>query len=503
MRIIYFDIDTLRPDHLGCYGYGRNTSPNIDRIAKEGVKFENCYVSDSPCLPSRSAMFTGKFGIHTGVVNHGGTAADPYIIGPKRAFNKVWGWGDNNNREHLTFVEALKEKANFYTVSVSPFAERHAAWWFYAGFRQMFNSGKRGQTESAKEICADAMPWLEQNAKKDNWFLHINVWDPHGPYRTTKDERVDLGEIPQQTKWLTKELLKKHRESFGPHSARETMGVGDKEQDKWYKESYPEIPLSIDSLDDFYKWIELYDQGIRYADTYLGKILKILEENKVLEDTAIIITSDHGENIGELNMYDHAAADYITNRVPFILKWPGLRSNKTDISLHYQFDVAATILELAGIKIPNRWDGKSFSKSLLKNKSEGREFLVVSNCAWTCQRSVISKDWIMIKTYHEALRDLPEIMLFNIKEDPHEINNLASKNPQLVNKYLKLLEQWHKDMVDSSDTKIDPMDTVLKEGGPFCTRYDAQKYANRLNKTGRKKHAQKILAWLKEGKYWE
>ena len=75
MRILYVDIDTLRADHLGCYGYPRDTTPNLDRIAADGVRFDRCYASDTPCLPSRTALFSGRFGIHTGVVSHGGTAA--------------------------------------------------------------------------------------------------------------------------------------------------------------------------------------------------------------------------------------------------------------------------------------------------------------------------------------------------------------------------------------------------------------------------------------------
>ncbi|MEX2382036.1 MAG: sulfatase-like hydrolase/transferase, partial [Opitutales bacterium] len=77
MRILYFDLDALRPDHLGCYGYSRNTSPNIDRIAAEGLRMTGVHCSDAPCLPSRTALYTGRFGIHTGVVSHGCTAADP------------------------------------------------------------------------------------------------------------------------------------------------------------------------------------------------------------------------------------------------------------------------------------------------------------------------------------------------------------------------------------------------------------------------------------------
>ena len=86
MRLLYIDIDTLRADHLGCYGYPRDTSPNIDRIAQRGVRFDNYYCTDAPCQPSRTALFTGRFGIHTGLVGHGGTAADLRLVGAKRGF---------------------------------------------------------------------------------------------------------------------------------------------------------------------------------------------------------------------------------------------------------------------------------------------------------------------------------------------------------------------------------------------------------------------------------
>ncbi|OIN99386.1 sulfatase [Candidatus Desantisbacteria bacterium CG_4_10_14_0_8_um_filter_48_22] len=494
MRILYLDIDTLRPDHLGCYGYGRNTSPNIDGIAKGAVRFDNCYCSDAPCLPSRAAMFSGRLGIHNGVVGHGGTAADPCIIGADRNFGNI--------PKYFGFIEMINS-AGYYTVSVSPFAERHAAWWFYSGFREMFNTGKRGGSEIAKEIYSYAMPWLEKNAKKDKWFLHLNFWDPHGPYRTPKDERADLGGTAPQAKWLTKELLDKHLGSFGPHSASETIGIGSKGELDWWAKNYPETPVLIDTLGKFHKFIDGYDQGIRYADTYIGKILKILEDNGVLEDTAIIVTSDHGENIGELNVYgDHQTADYITNRIPFMVKWPGLKPGE-DSSLHYQVDLAATLVEFLGIKVPARWDGKSFKDSLLDNKPEGRESLVVSNCAWSCQRAVRWQDYVMIKTFHEGLKDFPETMLFNVRDDPHETRNLATQNPETVKKLLGMLESWHKQMMQTSESGIDPMQTVLKEGGPWHTRNDAAAYAQRLTETGREDHARKILKWLKQGRYWK
>ncbi|MEG1887236.1 MAG: sulfatase-like hydrolase/transferase, partial [Oscillospiraceae bacterium] len=87
MNILFIDIDTLRPDHMGCYGYSRNTTPNMDAVAAEGLRFENYYCSDAPCLPSRAALISGKFGIRNGVVGHGGTAADMCLRGADRGFD--------------------------------------------------------------------------------------------------------------------------------------------------------------------------------------------------------------------------------------------------------------------------------------------------------------------------------------------------------------------------------------------------------------------------------
>ena len=84
MRILYIDIDSQRPDHLGCCSYHRQHLAQYppDCIAADGVRFDNYYVSDAPCLPSRTALWSGRFGIHNGVINHGGVAAEPFIEGP-------------------------------------------------------------------------------------------------------------------------------------------------------------------------------------------------------------------------------------------------------------------------------------------------------------------------------------------------------------------------------------------------------------------------------------
>ena len=87
MRVIMFDIDTLRADHMGCYGYGRDTTPVMDSVAEEGVCFDRYYCPNAPCLPSRASLISGQYGIHNGIVGHGGTAADMRLQGESRGFS--------------------------------------------------------------------------------------------------------------------------------------------------------------------------------------------------------------------------------------------------------------------------------------------------------------------------------------------------------------------------------------------------------------------------------
>ena len=74
MRVLYLDLDSMRADHFGCYGYARDTTPHMDAVEEEGIRFDRCYASDSPCVPSRAALFSGLIGLHNGVAAHWGPA---------------------------------------------------------------------------------------------------------------------------------------------------------------------------------------------------------------------------------------------------------------------------------------------------------------------------------------------------------------------------------------------------------------------------------------------
>ena len=107
----------------------------LTKLHKKGVRFANYYCPNAPCLPSRASLVSRRYGIINGVVGHGGTAADMRLEGECRQFR----FNFSNNNLFYEF-----RKAGYYTASISTFAERHSAWWFYAGFNECYNMGKGG-----------------------------------------------------------------------------------------------------------------------------------------------------------------------------------------------------------------------------------------------------------------------------------------------------------------------------------------------------------------------
>ncbi|GIN70574.1 sulfatase [Bacillus sp. J14TS2] len=470
MKVLLLDLDSTNPAHLGCYGYHRHTSPNIDKIAAEGVRFTNYYTSDAPCFPSRTALMTGRFGIHNGVVNHGGAAADVRHDGEERGF-----------RDKLSFENFpnVFRRKGMKTSLISPFAERHSSYTFYAGFNEMYNTGKGGM-ESAEEVTPVVLDWLERNGENEDWFLYVNYWDPHTPYRAPESFGNPFKDEPLPT-WITDEVLEKQKEKIGPHSVHEINMFNNTTDPE-----YPRYPGEIKNMDDMRKMIDGYDCGVKYLDDHIGMIFEQLEKQGVMEEVIIIITADHGENMGELGIYgEHGTADQGTCHIPMIIRWPGLKSGHVDNDFHYHLDLPPTIAELIDVEPAERWDGQSYAAALKKGESTGRDYLVVSQCAHVCQRSVRFGDWLYIRSYHDGYHLFPKEMLYNLKEDPFEQHDIASENPDLCREAVYYLNEWHDDMMSTMDHDVDPLWTVMKEGGPLHAKGNLKHYVKRLEATGR------------------
>lgn len=477
MRILFFDIDTLRKDHMSCYGYYRDTTPNIDKISEEGVRFENYYCSDAPCLPSRASLVRGMFGIRNGAVGHGGTAADPHLYGINRELKNPL---DENNLHNIFRKNGMK------TTSISTFAERHSSWWFNAGFNELYNVGKGGQ-ESGEEILPIALEWLDKNGSDDDWFLHINLWDPHTPYRAPESFGNPFAESPFLS-WIDDDVLKLHLEHVGPHSINEINMYNDNTNPK-----YPRHPGKANNLEEVKVLFDGYDTGILYADYIVGKIMEKVKMLNILDDLAIIVTSDHGENMGELGLYaEHATADVITCNIPMIIRWPGMKKNHVDKGFHYSLDLLPTLCDLLDVEKSTHWDGQSYSKVLEKGLDISRESLVLSQMAHVCQRSARFEDWLYIRTYHDGFHLFDKEMLFNIKDDPYEQRDVKDRYPEICTQGAKIIKDWVDEQLLKDPTHCDPLWTVLREGGPHHTRGYLLNYLERLEKTGRSEGASQL-----------
>lgn len=490
MRILYIDIDSLRPDHLGCYGYHRNTSPAIDEISREGVVFEKCYTPDAPCLPSRTALYSGRFGIQTGVVGHGGTASQPKIQGPETRHFR-----DRFDEDGL--ARQLQD-LGFHTAMVSPFGQRHAAHWFYAGFHEIHNTGLGG-LESAEHVQPVVEKWLTDHAAEDRWFLHVNYWDPHTPYRVPADYGDPFAGDPLPD-WLdSDEVIARHLQKTGPHSAQDFSMYDDRENP-----AYPRTPGRISDRAGMRRVIDGYDTGVRYADDQVARIVSRLKAAGVYDDTMIIVSADHGENFGELGLYgEHGTADDITCRVPLIIKYPGGARGVRNTRFHYNLDLVPTLMDLLGGGKKAIWDGVSFAEAITGGADCGRDEVIVSQCCHVCQRSVRWDKWIYLRTYHDGYHLFPQEMLFDLETDPHEQRNLAGDHPEICREAFWRLGRWHdaqmNKMSEFCTDVTDPLWTVVREGGPFharlARRYEGRgqtggpaqlaRYVERLEQSGR------------------
>jgi arylsulfatase A-like enzyme len=448
MRLIYFDIDCLRPDHLGCYGYNRPTSPTIDRIAAEGMRFEHYYCATSPCLPSRTCLVSGRFGIRNGVVsNHGAGARfaiDTKTYGGPKEANQMF-------PRHL--------KAHGYDpICFSNFADRHYAMWFMCGWSEFHTPNLKGGAETAAEVNEKVLPWLEKNATRENYYLHINYWDTHRIYKMDPSWADRFADHPVSQEWPDEAAIQGHQTVTGPFTAHG--------QFKNDQSSVPLMPGAINNRADFEQMITAYDASIAYVDHHVKQVLDELERQGVLDDAVIVVSGDHGDAFGEHGIYsDHVDVDECIHRIPLIVRWPGRTPKGTSSqAFMYNVDYAPTICDMLDIPIPADWDGTSYRANLEGRDGQDREFLVWDSGLYTVQRAVRTKTHLYIRTYDRwQYANWSGEELYDMVNDPCETTDLAAECPDLVRECRSLMDSWVAEQQAKPNPVPDPLEEVLAE----------------------------------------
>lgn len=481
MRILYIDIDSLRPDHLGCYGYLRPTSPVIDAIAAQGVRFTNYFASDSPCVPSRAALFSARPGIQNGVVAHENTPT-----GSTMRYSNAERYGN------APFFMHHLARAGVYTASFSSFADRHDAGWFHFGFRTFNLVSLKEGNEDADEVNSMVLPWLEQNADKDDWFVHLNYWDPHTLYTEPISYVEEMAQHPAPA-WPDAEMIAAQQTLVGIRTPRTLWAENPHEA--FGKSRVPTMPDQIANRVDFEHLINGYDGAIRYLDDQLAQVFETLERQGMLTETAIVISADHGEAFGELGQYmEHGAASPAVNRVPLIIRWPGVTDDaagRVCDELLLNLDLAPTVADALGLDIPSGWAGRSFLP-LLKGDTlaSPRDHLIFSHGLHTRQRAVFDGRYLFIRTYQPSYYLYPPRMLFDLRTDPHLISDLVSKEEGETVRLEHLLDTWERENIARTG-KSDPMRDVQDEVPAIIGT--PEDYLARLQNEGRGDAVDKLL----------
>jgi len=489
MRILYVDVDTLRADHTGPYGYGRSITPNLDRVAAEGVVFDHVFASDTPCAPSRAAYTSGQFGITTGAIANFGPACDIHMFERTR---------------HAPFFGGHLYRNGIYTAAISCFPERHLAYWFVGNFREwMKPSLSNGDDEDAKDVTALAVDWLRRRGREESWFLQVHYWDPHIPY-VEPDRWFELaGQSGEPPAWPDEDAIAAHAEYYGPHSALD-LYEGD---GTWSVPPPPSpnpstMPDAIRSREDFERMVTGYDGAIAYFDYHLGLLLDTLSDLGVLEDTAVVVASDHGECLGENGCYgDHPMANEPSHRVPLVIRWPGVTDGlpterRHATGLAYHIDICPTLCELLGIAIPPGWEGESLARALRGEEWEGRDWLVLSHGAYTYQRAVRTRDRLYVRTLHPGLWRLDQEQLYAISDDPHMTQDIMTEEPTTAAELASVLEEWRTSHATMSCDLPDPMEAARYEGPRDA--FSLPRYLSRLEDTGRSHLAEDLKRRLAE-----
>lgn len=387
-NVILISIDTLRADHLGCYGYFRNTSPNIDKLAKEGILFEQAISQATWTLPSHASIFTSQY-----VPVHG-----VYF------FNKL-------PDSAVTLAEVL-ENNGYATAAFTGGCDILSIFGLDQGFDVFYDTVKNvKQFGSFNETVPLAIQWLHEN-KGSIFFLFIHGYDVHEPYHVPDENMFDT-----KYKGIIDDMIL-NRNTFS----------------KIYRNSYVNNEGRILKLTskDINHIIAHYDSGIHYADEKIGDLLKELKKLKLLDDTIIIILSDHGEGLGErgrlaqhgINFYDEVV------RVPLIIRHPSIKGPKRIKTQAQLIDVMPTILDFLGIPKNKEAQGNSLVP------------LIDGKAPPDFNEYVFSEGW-MIRTL--KFKMIKEEELYDLKEDHRELNNRAIKNPKILSELMQQFLKWRKD----------------------------------------------------------
>jgi arylsulfatase A-like enzyme len=411
MNFVLITLDTTRADHLGCYGYSKNTTPFLDSLAQKGVLFENAYANATWTLPSHTSLFTGMMPSVHGVgysnffvspsvktiaesLQQKGYTSAAFIGGPflVSAFNINQGFDFYD--EHLDPHSELKRLTLFRLISK------------ITGKQLWHTDGQRRGAEINQEVSS----YLKWVVNRQPFFLFINYFDAHEPYDPPQEIRDEM-KIHTTMKGNIRFYPLNKQNGIACHADK--------------------TPLTES---EFQQLRDLYDGELRYQDQQLQALWKMLEEAGVASKTILIIASDHGETIGEHQFLDHGHNLYQEQvHVPLLFYNSGLFSGGRKITEKVQLiDIYPTLLEFVGLKPDSGIQGHSLIPGLRSNKFPVRPVLSEIDIDSHPRFAAFKRSQRMI--LEDSLKYIDssnrQNHLFDLQTDPAEMIDQQNNHPE-------------------------------------------------------------------------
>lgn len=412
-NVILISLDTLRPDHLGCYGYSRDTSPSIDSFAKESALFQNTFATSPWTLPSHVSMLTSL-----NCINH-----------------QVYHINQTMDPSLLTLADILRTKG-YFTGAITGGGYVSGLYGFSKGFDSYHVRGAILDKHAAEVGCRYALEWIERH-KDRNFFLFLHTYQIHTPY---------LSPSPYNTLFLEE----------GAAFTDIDLGQLRFNHENRYKSVSAALKQNI---------IDLYDAEIRYTDESMIKpLLDKLKKLNLYDNTMIILTSDHGEEFFEHNSWQHLHSLYNeTIKIPLIIKFfNSEHAGKRIKKFARIIDIMPTILDELGIGSWNqKIDGESLLELLSAKKQEKNERIFISELASNVmkkhvpkkvainldkQKLILNSDFKPedLAYFFSPPPELERMEVFDLDADPDELKNIARKDPQLARALSNFLNTFNK-----------------------------------------------------------
>jgi choline-sulfatase len=442
-NILFVMFDQMTAKALPCYGHPVVKAPNISSLAEGGVIFENAYCNSPLCAPSRSSMMSGQLASRIGTYDN--SALFPEDVPTIAHYLRDNGYYTClSGKMHFIGADQQHGFEDRLTTDIYPADygwtpdwenfKRRPTW--YHNMLSVVQSGlcvTSNQIDFDEDVAFNSIQKINELARSDDdrpFFLLTSFTHPHDPFAITKeywdlyeDEEIDMPALPALP-----------YEELDPHSKRlyHVSAMGEYEQTK----------------DRVRSARHAYFSEISYVDDKVGELVAALEKTGLKDDTIIVVTSDHGEMLGERGMWYKMSYFEWASRVPMIIYAPGYFSSrrvKQPVSL---VDLLPTLTEMtSGSSVPQYADvidGKSLLP-LLKGQDEDSLAAVYGEIL--CEGAISPIMMIRRDRYKYIYCDADPEQLYNLENDPDETNNLA-RNPE----YETLRNDFYAEVISKWDT---------------------------------------------------